>query len=270
MYWTHRPFTAKEFSSQLEYTYFTSGLFAKHPFFKDQLRTKLVSNNLRRLHLMGFLRRKRVKRRVNKSGKIHTIGFEYRYQVSPRSHQYLEYLADPVEAIKKHDEKLEKQGKIPSRLMMKIGLADRSSEEKDILIRLGWKKSTGRYKGRFPIRFGGLLALRYVVARDLLRKHGVNDSDFELKCLKVQKLLETAFPHLEQVFKKDADILSDPTEEDVPFLDLLWSLPSPLELAAQYAQSTDPRDKATLPFVLDRCQDVEPIFDRLSQNYQNK
>ncbi len=61
-------------------------------------------------------------------------------------------------------------------------LVDRSSEEKDILVRLVWKKGSGRYKSRFPIRFGTMLALKYLVARGLLRKHGVNDSDYELKC----------------------------------------------------------------------------------------
>ena len=76
--------------------------FAKYPLlylqllpFFQRFRTKLISNDLRRLYAMGFLKRKRVKRVCRtKSGKVCFRGYEYKYSISSQGWKYLRYLRE--------------------------------------------------------------------------------------------------------------------------------------------------------------------------------
>jgi len=55
---------------------------------------KTISNDLRRLYFMGFLKRRRVKRKCKtKSGKTCFRGYEYKYFISSQEWKYLKYLA---------------------------------------------------------------------------------------------------------------------------------------------------------------------------------
>ena len=68
---------------------FTSASAARY--LKKQI--KEVSNDFRRLHQMGFLRRKRVKRRcLSKTGKYCYKGYEYIYTFSVQGRSYLEWM----------------------------------------------------------------------------------------------------------------------------------------------------------------------------------
>lgn len=64
--------------------------------------TEEVSNGLRRLHHMGFLRRKRVNRRcLSKNGKLCNKGREYLYSISKQGERYLNWMITkkPIEDI---------------------------------------------------------------------------------------------------------------------------------------------------------------------------
>jgi len=53
---------------------------------RSKVSTKSISNELRRLYLMGFLKRKRIKRECEtKSGKTCFRGYEYVYTISRRA-----------------------------------------------------------------------------------------------------------------------------------------------------------------------------------------
>ena len=94
-----REFTAKELSNIMLKS--VSDL-AKYPLlfprflpFLQRFRTKLISNDLRRLYAMGFLKRRRVKRLCRtKSGKTCFRGYEYRYSISSQGWKYLRYLME--------------------------------------------------------------------------------------------------------------------------------------------------------------------------------
>lgn len=54
---------------------------------------KLISNDLRRLYAMGFLKRRRVKRKCKtKGGKTCYRGYEYKYSLSSQGLKYLAYM----------------------------------------------------------------------------------------------------------------------------------------------------------------------------------
>jgi len=62
----------------------------------SEVSTKLISNELRRLYVMGFLKRKRIKRECEtKSGKTCFRGYEYVYTISRQGWKYLEFLNNP-------------------------------------------------------------------------------------------------------------------------------------------------------------------------------
>lgn len=62
----------------------------KDPRLQDRLRPKLISNDLRRLYLMGFLRRKKVDRECeNKRGKRYKCGYKYMYRINNQGWKYL-------------------------------------------------------------------------------------------------------------------------------------------------------------------------------------
>jgi len=55
---------------------------------------KMISNDLRRLYAMGFLKKRKVKRKCRtKSGKICYRGYEYKYSLSSQGLKYLAYMA---------------------------------------------------------------------------------------------------------------------------------------------------------------------------------
>lgn len=63
------------------------------PKLEERLRPKLISNDLRRLYTMGFLRRRKVDREcVNKHGKRYNCGYKYMYQINNQGWKYLKIL----------------------------------------------------------------------------------------------------------------------------------------------------------------------------------
>ena len=61
-----------------------------------EVSTKLISNELRRLYSMRFLKRERIKRECKtKSGKTCFRGYEYVYTISRQGWKYLEFLKNP-------------------------------------------------------------------------------------------------------------------------------------------------------------------------------
>ena len=63
------------------------------PKLEERLRPKLISNDLRRLYTMGFLRRRKVDREcVNKRGKRYNCGYKYMYQINNQGWKYLKIL----------------------------------------------------------------------------------------------------------------------------------------------------------------------------------
>jgi len=63
------------------------------PRLPERLRPKLISNDLRRLYTMGFLRRERVEREcVNKHGKRYNCGYKYMYRINNQGWRYLKVL----------------------------------------------------------------------------------------------------------------------------------------------------------------------------------
>jgi len=88
-------FTARELSDRLREAISNPALMATPAFLKVYRRVsrKMISNDLRRLYAMGFLKRRRVKRKVmTKSGKICYRGYEYKYSLSSQALKYLQYL----------------------------------------------------------------------------------------------------------------------------------------------------------------------------------
>jgi hypothetical protein len=70
--------------------------FKEDPTMLSKVSTKSISNELRRLYLMGFLKRKRIKRECEtKSGKTCFRGYEYVYSISRQGWKYLDYLKNP-------------------------------------------------------------------------------------------------------------------------------------------------------------------------------
>ncbi|HEV8387135.1 MAG TPA: hypothetical protein VGQ03_05895 [Nitrososphaera sp.] len=64
--------------------------------------TKRISGDLDRLYRMGFVRRRRVRRKViSRTGIPVFRGFEYRYVINKQGWQYLQYLAKPKVVEKK-------------------------------------------------------------------------------------------------------------------------------------------------------------------------
>ncbi|NJF25166.1 hypothetical protein [Thermococcus sp. Bubb.Bath] len=56
---------------------------------------KLISNDLRRLYQMGFLRRRKVPRRCkNKKGKKYNCGYKYMYEITAQGWRYLKHLRE--------------------------------------------------------------------------------------------------------------------------------------------------------------------------------
>ena len=73
-----------------------SARFTEDPTILSEVSTKSISNELRRLYLMGFLKRKRIKRECEtKSGKTCFRGYEYDYSISRKGWNYLDYLNNP-------------------------------------------------------------------------------------------------------------------------------------------------------------------------------
>lgn len=70
--------------------------FTEDPTMRSEVSTKSISNELRRLYSMGFLKRERIKRECEtKSGKTCSRGYEYVYSISSQGWKYLEFLNNP-------------------------------------------------------------------------------------------------------------------------------------------------------------------------------
>ena len=65
----------------------------KDPRILKRTRPKLISNDLRRLYQMGFLKRRKVPRECrNKKGKVYNCGSKYMYKITRQGWSYLEHL----------------------------------------------------------------------------------------------------------------------------------------------------------------------------------
>lgn len=63
--------------------------------FLERVQPKLVSNDLRRLYMMGFLKRRKVPREcTNKKGKKFNCGFKYMYSINNQGWGYLRQLGE--------------------------------------------------------------------------------------------------------------------------------------------------------------------------------
>jgi len=89
-------FTARDLSDRMREATHVIALNSPQALeFLQRFRTKLISNDLRRLYAMGFLKRRRVKRECRtKSGKVCFRGYEYRYSISSQGWKYLRYLQE--------------------------------------------------------------------------------------------------------------------------------------------------------------------------------
>jgi len=93
-------FTSRELSDRLREVIapdFIKPVLMSHPSFpRIYLRfgRKLISNDLRRLYAMGFLKKRKVKRKCKtKGGKTCYRGYEYKYSLSSQGLKYLAYMA---------------------------------------------------------------------------------------------------------------------------------------------------------------------------------
>gem|GEM_PF-2041725 len=126
-------FTSRELSDRLREAStpeVIKPVLISHPSFPKiyhRFSRKMISNDLRRLYAMGFLKRRKVKRKSKtKSGKICYRGYEYKYSLSSQGLKYLAYMARGGEK----EEEWEGLGD----LLIKIMLEKKAPEEaRDIL-----------------------------------------------------------------------------------------------------------------------------------------
>lgn len=122
-----RDFTSRELSDCIRKA--IAPITKLHPYFERlnlRVSRKLISNDLRRLYGMGFLKKRRVKRKCRtKNGKICYKGYEYKYSLSSQGLKYLEYLGRGGE-----EEEIEEV----TDLIVKVILEKKAPEEiRDIL-----------------------------------------------------------------------------------------------------------------------------------------
>ncbi|SEW04036.1 hypothetical protein [Thermococcus thioreducens] len=73
----------------------------------ERLQPKLVSNDLRWLYTMGFLRRRKVERKCrNRKGREYNCGYKYMYQINNQGWKYIGFL---LQEFMKRDAPLSKQ-----------------------------------------------------------------------------------------------------------------------------------------------------------------
>lgn len=116
-------------------------LAAEFPYLavKGRVSPKLVSNDLRRLYMMGFLRRRKVKRECwNRQGKRYNCGYKYMYQINNQGWRYIEFLRKSMEAKKNYDISRELIKELPheakaARLGFEKRLAVKLLENKQLL-----------------------------------------------------------------------------------------------------------------------------------------
>ena len=126
-------FTSRELSGRLREASTPEAIkpvLISHPSFPKiyhRFSRKMISNDLRRLYAMGFLKRRKVKRKSKtKSGKTCYRGYEYKYSLSSQGLKYLAYMARGGEK--------EEEWEGVEDLIIKIMLEKKASEEtRDIL-----------------------------------------------------------------------------------------------------------------------------------------
>jgi len=138
-----QEFTARELSNVMTNVLINITKYSPRlSIFLPRFKTKLISNDLRRLYAMGFLKRRRVKRKCKtKNGKICFRGYEYRYSISSQGWKYLEYLVRG----KREDEMRDFDDLL---VMLIINRSNISDEEKDLLWE-SYKSSKGKGFRRF-------------------------------------------------------------------------------------------------------------------------
>ena len=95
---------------------------------------KTVSNDLRRLYFMGFLKRRRVKRAcLSKKGKVCFKGYQYEYSLSKQGLSYINYMMNKERYDIESCTKAAVRGALRSYLEEFIGRISKG-EEKDLLI----------------------------------------------------------------------------------------------------------------------------------------
>jgi hypothetical protein len=88
-------FKARDAQSVIQRSIRDSGNFIEDQTMRSTVSTKSISNELRRLYQMGFLKRKRIKRECTTNrGKTCYRGYEYVYSLSSQGRKYLGYLTN--------------------------------------------------------------------------------------------------------------------------------------------------------------------------------
>lgn len=216
--YSNKEFTAKQLSVELTSSLVRSMSVSAYPPILKQVTSKRISNDLRRLWQMGFLKRRPDKRWITPmQRRPRNLGIEYRYSLLKGAYEYPINQANPELARIKKGEKwrpgLEKE------LSLQVGLGiDIPTDAMDNLKMLCFK-SGGRYK-RFPVRFGPTLAIKYAAARRLLRQRQVHDTQFELEFEILKEKMIALFPHLKQTIARADAGPYDFGEDDMRILKL--------------------------------------------------
>lgn len=211
-------FTAKRLSAELVESLVRSMTVATSPYILKHVTSKRISNDLRRLWQMGFLKRTPYKRWITpEQRRPRNLGIEYRYSLLKRAYEYPTNRANPELVRIKHEETW-KPG-LEKELDLKMWLGrDIPNDAFDNLIMLCFKRG-GRYK-RFPVRFGPTLAIKYAAARRLLRQRQVYDIQFELEFENLKEKMTRVFPHLKQTIAMEDAGPYDFGEDDMRILKL--------------------------------------------------
>ncbi|NJE09264.1 hypothetical protein E3E31_12170 [Thermococcus sp. M39] len=114
--------------------------------------SKQISNDLRRLYMMGFLRRRKVKRECRtKSGETCYRGYKYMYQINNQGWRYILHLIGPKDEFEEILKK-SREGAIIKKLMDEIYESDLEKElawelyKSKHLKRKGYRRFPQKYK----------------------------------------------------------------------------------------------------------------------------
>jgi hypothetical protein len=226
----YEEFDAKQLSMKLQTHLIENGYAQKDPQLMKQVSTKRISNDLDRLYRMGLVNARRINRQiVTKKNKSCNKGYQYVYRVSKQGAQYWDYLVKPEEArVKKEQDKSARLLGIPlQRIRGHTLLSQKPNGVSDLGIQeiaLDFEyKRGGRHRNRFPIQYGPEMALKYIVARKLLRRHGIADAEFYKELFKVTEMGNINWPHLglQYVKRVGRKTMLDEDGENRHFLSLL-------------------------------------------------
>lgn len=139
----------------------------------EKFSIKRISSDLDRLHRMGFLAARRVKRQVmTKTGIRCNKGYNYMYSITSQGRQYYNYLLNPEEAYRRNKTKIRQKqedsqallGITPSLTRFPPELADVEELYKENQAR---STKAGRFN-RFPNINGDSIIMKYILAKQFI------------------------------------------------------------------------------------------------------